>query len=141
MPKLEVLQKYNERTPFGRVGYGAGQVVDVNEKLATWLKADSPGTFRDYVPETKAVEEPPMNKAVQSPPKTKAPVTLPEPVKKVDVPNPSDFNLSDLEDGLRGLSTLTEWQKALELEGAGKNRSGAVDYIEGKISELTDGDN
>lgn len=51
--------------------YRAGQVIEVDEKTARWLKADAPGVFVDYQPEDKAPEAPPVDKMIKRARRTK----------------------------------------------------------------------
>ena len=54
--------------------YLAGEVYEVTQDEASFLKADAPGCFKDYVepkPKAKRVAKPPRDKAVKAPGKKK----------------------------------------------------------------------
>lgn len=70
--KLKVVSEYRS----ARERYTEGQVIDVTEAQADWLKRDAPGCFEDYVepepePAVKAPEAPEQNKMIGAAPKKK----------------------------------------------------------------------
>jgi hypothetical protein len=73
--KLKVLQNYRMRD----LEYKAGDVIDVSETMAVWLKSDAPEAFAEVeapalvvaAPAQAALDEPPADKMVKRAGKTK----------------------------------------------------------------------
>lgn len=62
MIKLQVLERYQVR------GFDLlpGQVVEVDDETAAWLRRDAPGAFVEYTePVANAPEEPPADKMIK----------------------------------------------------------------------------
>ena len=66
--KLKVLSDYRSRGVF----YRRGDVIEVDEAMAHWLRSDAPGCFEEWQPEQKAMQAPPVDKMVHSAPVTKS---------------------------------------------------------------------
>ena len=66
--KLYVLNDYKNR----QLSYSAGQEIEVDPEMASFLLADAPGCFSDEPPVIeKALDEPPKDKAVKRAPRKK----------------------------------------------------------------------
>ena len=66
--KLYVLSDYRNR----QLSYSAGQEIEVDPEMASYLFADAPGCFSDEPPVVeKALDEPPTNKQVRRAPRKK----------------------------------------------------------------------
>ena len=64
--KLYVLSDYKNR----QLSYSAGDEIEVDPEVASYLFADAPGCFSE-VPHPKAMDEPPKDKAVKRAPRKK----------------------------------------------------------------------
>ena len=66
MKRLKALGNYQNLAK--GLQYKAGEIFDVSDVVAMYLKADAPGLFEDYVPEaSKPKRARGKNKAVKSP--------------------------------------------------------------------------